>query len=276
MTKKVGLVLGSGGVKGLAHIGVIKALEKNNIPIDYITGSSIGALIGAVYAFYKDIEKIEKITMDTSWKRALRLLDPGRSGGLIKGKKVEKLIKEWLPDANFSNLKIPLTIAATDLISGKKINIKDGDIVKAILASSAVPPVFKPVEYENYLLSDGGLSNPLPIDVVKKMGADIAIAVNLDSGRFLNNGNSGRESKNKKISITKVSIRALSIMRYYLARKYQNLADIIIEPIVPEIGLVGWNHFFDTKKTVEIIRAGELAAQAHLTEIKRILELQKS
>jgi len=271
MAKKIGLALGSGGVKGLAHIGVIKVLEKNNIPIDYIAGSSIGALIGAGYAFRQDIEKIEKIAMETSWKRALHLLDPGWPGGIIKGRKVEKLIKEWLPEASFDNLKIPLAIVATDILSGQRVNIKNGDIIKAILASLAVPPIFKPVEYENYLLSDGGLSNPLPANVVREMGADIVIAVNLDSGRFKSNGTDAKETKNKNISITKVSVRALNIMRYYLARKYQKLADFIIEPLVPEVGLVGWNNFFDTKKTGEIIKAGETAALASLAEIKKSL-----
>ena len=268
MAKKVGLALGSGGVKGLAHIGVIKVLEKNNIKIDYIAGSSIGALIGAVYAFNQDIEKVEQIALEISWKRVLKLLEAGWPGGIINSRKVEKLIKEWIPEAEFSNLKIPLTIAATDILSGQKINIKNGDVIKAILASSAVPPVFKPVEYEDYLLSDGGLSNPLPADVAREMGADIVIAVNLDGGHFQSNGSN---TSKKDISITKVSVRALNIMRYYLAQKYKKMSDIIIEPIVPEVGLVGWNSFFDTKKTGEIIKAGETAAEASLAEIKKFL-----
>ena len=225
--KKIGLALGSGGVKGLAHIGVIKTLIKNDIPIDFIAGTSVGSLIGAGYAAYGDIEKIEEIILGTNWRYALSLLDPAWKGGIIKGKKVKKLLKQWLPDITFSDLKIPLTIIATDIFTGKKINLNKGDLISAIMASSAVPPVFKPVEFEDKILVDGGLSNPVPADIAKKMGSDIVIAVNLDSGRF--NGNStNSHKKSAEISLTKVSIRALNIMRFYLSEKYLDMADIII------------------------------------------------
>lgn len=264
--KKIGLALGSGGVKGLAHIGVIKVLEQNDIPIDYIAGTSAGALIGAGYAYLKDINRIEQIALSTHWKKALVLVDPTwKSGGLIGGKKVEKLIKEWLGEIDFAKLKIPLMIIATDLISGKEISLNQGDIIKAIRASSAVPPVFKPVEYENYWLSDGGLSNPLPANIVRQMGAEIVIGVNLDSGRLSDKQNF------KHTSLSKISIRALNILRSNLAKNERQLADVLIEPNVPEIGLVGWNKLFDAKQVKEIIKAGEEAAIKVLPQIKNLI-----
>jgi NTE family protein len=269
--KKIGLALGSGGVKGLAHIGVIKTLIKNDIPIDFIAGASVGSLIGAGYAAYGDIEKIEEIILGTNWRYALSLLDPAWKGGIIKGKKVKKLLKQWLPDITFSDLKIPLTVIATDIFTGKKINLNKGDLISAIMASSAVPPVFKPVEFEDKILVDGGLSNPVPADIAKKMGSDIVIAVNLDSGRF--NGNStNSHKKSAEISLTKVSIRALNIMRFYLSEKYLDMADITIEPFVPEIGLIGWNKFFDHSQVEKIIKTGEDAANDALPKIRECLD----
>ncbi len=262
--KKIGLALGSGGVKGLAHIGVIKVLVENNIPIDYLAGSSAGALIGASFAASKDIDKIEKIVLNTNWKRAMVLVDPAfKSGGLIGGKKLEKLIKEWLGEIDFIKLKIPLAIIATDLITGREVNIIQGDIIKAILASSSVPPLFKPIEYQGYWLSDGGLSNPVPVNAVKKMGSEIVIGVNLDAGKFNENGDDFKHT-----SLSKISIRALNILRHNLAKNSFQSADIIIEPNVPEIGLIGWNQFFNAEQVKKIIKAGQEAANFVLPQIK--------
>ncbi|NCF75050.1 MAG: patatin family protein [Xanthomonadaceae bacterium] len=266
---KIGLALGSGGVKGLAHIGVIKVLKANNIPIDYITGSSIGALVGAFYAANKNINKLEKIALEATWRTGLSVVDPTFKGGLVKGERLENLIKIWLTnDLRFNDLKIPLVVIATDLITGKEVHIKQGNIIKAIRASSSVPIVFQPVKYKNKLLADGGLSNPLPDEVARAMGADIVIAVNLDNVYF-NNGLNHDLSKN--INLTKVPIRALNILRYHLARNSLKTADILIEPKVGEIGLVGWSKFFNSKEVKKTIKAGEKATLQILPQIKKIL-----
>ncbi|MFA5022624.1 MAG: patatin-like phospholipase family protein [Patescibacteria group bacterium] len=268
--QKIGLALGSGGAKGLAHIGVIKVLEENNIPIDYIAGSSVGALIGAFYAAHKDSAAMEKIALSTNWKMSFYLLDPGSPNGLIKGKKVENLIKNWLSDTTFSELKIPLTIVATDLITAEQVNLTTGDLIKAIRASLSVPPIFEAVKYENYLLTDGGLSNPVPVDTVKNMGADIVIAVNLDSNKFSEDNNSNFSAK-QRVYWPKISIRALNILRYHLAKNTTKLADTMIEPEVEEIGLLGWNKFFDTNEVKKIIRAGQEATKIMLPQIKKMI-----
>ncbi len=262
---KIGLALGSGGAKGLAHIGVIKVLEKNNIPIDFIAGSSIGALIGAHYALYKDVKKIEEIATETNWRTIINLFDPTLSGGLVKGDKIEKLIKSWIRNPDFNDLKIPLTVIATDLITGREINIASGDIIKAIRASLSVPAIFKPVEYDGKLLADGGLSNPLPDDIARQMGADIVIAVNLDNDYFENG------LKRNNLSLPRVSIRALNIMRYHLAQNCLKTADAVIEPKVGEIGLIGWSKFFNSQETKQIIKVGEEATIKFLPRIKKFL-----
>ncbi|MCK5027412.1 MAG: patatin-like phospholipase family protein, partial [Candidatus Pacebacteria bacterium] len=212
---KIGLALGSGGVKGLSHIGVIKALKANNIPIDHIAGSSIGALVGAFYAIGQDIDKLEEIALEATWKMGLSIFDPSLNGGFVKGNRLEKLIETWITNnPTFDDLNIPLTIIATDLLTGKEVDIKQGNIIKAVRASLSVPVVFQPIEYKNKLLADGGLSNPVPDSVVRAMGADIVIAVNLDNVYF---DNGLDRDMNKNINLAKVPIRALNILRYHLA-----------------------------------------------------------
>ena len=267
---KIGLALGSGGAKGLAHIGVIKVLEKNNIPIDFIAGSSMGALVGAIYALNQDIDRLEEIALESTWRTGFSIFDPTLKGGLVKGKRLENLVRTWIArDLNFADLKIPLTVVATDLCTGKEIDIKQGNIIKAVRASLSVPIVFQPVKYKNRLLADGGLSNPLPDDAVRAMGADLVIAVNLDNAYFDNGLN---HDLNKDINLIKVPIRALNILRYHLAQNSLKTADILIEPKVGEIGLIGWSKFFDNKEVKKNIKAGEKAAIKFLPKIKKLLE----
>jgi len=262
---KIGLALGGGGVKGLAHIGVIKVLRANNIPIHYIAGSSIGAMVGAYYSATQNVEKLEKVALSNTWRTSLSLFDPTWRGGFVKGKKVEKMITSWFKDINFNSLKIPLTIVATDLISGQEINIREGDLIKAIRGSVSVPIIFKPIKYKQYLLADGGLSNPLPDNIVRNMGADIVIAVNLDKTHFANG------FKGDDPSLLKVSLRSINVMRHHLAQYSVKTADVIIEPKVIEYGIIGWNRFFDDKKVEKIIKLGEEATIEALPEINKLL-----
>lgn len=262
---KIGLALGSGGAKGLAHIGVIKVLVENNIPIDFIAGSSIGALVGAYYAVYKDVDKLEKVALSSNWRTALLLVDPTWEGGVVKGTKVEDLIKDWFNGSSFDNLKIPLSVVTTDLISGQEVNISSGDLIRSVRASLSVPLIFKPIKHNGYLLADGGLSNPLPDDVARKMGADIVIAVNLDNKFFDNN------LDENNLSISKTGARALNIIRYHFAQHSSRSGDIIIVPKVKEVGLVGWNKFFNGQESKEIIKMGEIATMEVLPQIKNLV-----
>lgn len=263
---KIGLVLGSGGAKGLAHIGVIKVLEKNNIPIDIIAGTSIGAIVGAHYAKYKDIEGLEKIISSSNWRTALSIFDPTLKGGLVKGEKIEKLLNTWFKEYTFDDLQIPLTVIATDLLSGKEIDIDKGSLTKAVRASMAVPPILRPIKTDDYLLTDGGLSNPLPDDIAKRMGADIIIVVNLDS-QF-----SGTYFEKETLSIKRIISRSLNIIRYHLAKSCLSYADIIITPEVGEINIGRWEKFFNKTGAKEMIEVGEKATEKIVADIKRLIK----
>ncbi len=260
---KIGLALGSGGAKGLAHIGVIKVLEKNNIPIDFISGSSIGALVGGMYATFKDIDKIEKIALSTSWRQALSLLDPAMSLGLLSGRRMKTFFEKCIGDVEFSDLKIPFTAVATDIENGKTIYFNKGQVALAIRASVSVPLVFRPVEHQGKLLADGGLTLPIPVDILKSMGADFSIAVNIEANYFRDCG----KQKNAKISFFKIANNSLNILRHQLAAYSCEKADVIIQP---ELGKnIYWDKFLKAKK---IIKIGEDAATESLPEIKKLIK----
>ena len=265
----VGLALGSGGPRGLAHIGVIKVLEENNIPIDFIAGCSIGAMVGGLYALTKDIDWVERVAMETDWRRIVSLLvEPAfLSGGLVGGEKVEKFILDKTNRKQFKDIKIPFTVIATDINTGKKIEIREGSLAKAIRASSSIPLVFKPYKWKDKLLVDGGLSDPVPEDVVREMGAEIVIAVNLDSYSF-QNGNTAKIHRGK-LGVYAIANSAISILRCHLAQYCLQDADIVI---TPKVGGTGWAKFVDGQG---IIRKGETATRLALPEIKKRFERLK-
>ena len=179
----VSLVLGSGGARGLAHIGVIQWLEENGYNIQTISGSSMGALIGGIYA-------AGKLDIYTRWVRALRqrdvirLLDINFSGaGLFSGERIMHTLKELLGDANIEDLPVAFTAVATDLDAGREVWFRKGPLFEAIRASISIPTVFTPVYYKGHLLVDGGLSNPVPIAPTVTDVTDVTIAVSL-SGKI--------------------------------------------------------------------------------------------
>ena len=177
---KIGLALSGGAAKGLAHIGVIKALEEAGIKIDYIAGSSMGALVGAAYASGVPIDTLEKIAINTDWKTSMKLFVPGLStSGLINGKKVENFLYKLYDDKRIEDLPIPFAATASDIDTGKLCVINKGSLLNAVRASISIPIVFTPVKYKDMLLVDGGLVDPVPIDVVREMGADYVIAVHV-------------------------------------------------------------------------------------------------
>ncbi len=176
--RRLGLALGSGAARGLAHIGVLKVLEEEGVEIDFISGTSIGALIGALYAAGVPIEQIEEVACDVDWQQLARMIDPIiPTSGLIDGKKVSRFIAELLPVETFEELRIPLAVVATDVETGEEIIIKRGALIEALRAAVAFPGIFTPVRFGETFLVDGGLCNPVPVDVVRNMGADKVIGV---------------------------------------------------------------------------------------------------
>ncbi|MFA7654035.1 MAG: patatin-like phospholipase family protein [Candidatus Magasanikbacteria bacterium] len=261
--QKVGLALGSGGARGLAHIGVIKVLQENGIKIDYIAGSSFGAWVGAWYAKYGRIKELEEFSLGVNWKLMVDLLwDFSIGGGLMSGEKAEKFIRKNLGNIKFEDLVTPFTAVATDLKTGETVEIKKGDLTSAIRASMSVPIYFKPTMIDGRLLCDGGLSAPVPVLAVKKMGADIVVAVNLDGHHLL------LPKEEKLESLFAVSQQTFNIARYNLAQGEVKWADIEIDPMTNVYGVVGWKEFLDAGK---IIASGEAAMKEKMKELKKIL-----
>ena len=179
--RKIGLVLSSGAAKGLAHIGVIKALVERKVPIDFIAGSSIGALVGACYAKNGSIAEFEQVVLRTDWRRLLGLADFNLAlmfKGFVQGQKVRELLKSIIGDVQFQDLKIPLAVMATDLDSGEGVVIKEGSVLEAIRASISIPVIFTPMKFKDKFLVDGGILNPVPVNLARQMGANYIIACN--------------------------------------------------------------------------------------------------
>jgi len=194
--KKIGLALGSGSARGWAHIGVIKALAETGIKIDYVAGTSIGAVVGAFYASGR-IAALEDAALQIDWRKIVFFLDAVYpKSGLIEGKKVAEFIRTSVKEKNIEDLSLPFCAVSTDLASGNEVIIRNGDIIEAVRASISVPGIFTPVTKDNTILVDGALINPVPVSVVRQMGADLVIAVDLNHYIVGKKGISGDLSAN--------------------------------------------------------------------------------
>lgn len=200
---KTALVLGSGAARGLAHIGVLKALTEHHIPIDIVVGSSMGAMIGGAYAAGLSPGQIEEIACQTNWLKIAQILFPKRlqRDGLLDGKRVQEFLIALLGEQKIENLEIPFASVATDIWTGEEICLNSGSLVKAIRASISFPFLFTPIKIDGRYLSDGGVVNPLPVNIAREMGAEFIIAVNATPpiDRHIHKLNAGRISAPKRI-----------------------------------------------------------------------------
>jgi NTE family protein len=177
---KIGLALGSGGARGWAHIGVINAIAQCHIPINCVAGTSMGALVGAALAAGKT-DELHHVALVMDWKRLIYYffeLNFPRSG-LIDGSRIVEFLKEHIVSVDIRKLSLPLAVIAADVMTGREVVISEGNVVEAVRASIAIPGMFTPVIMGNDILVDGGLVNPLPISVLRSMGADFVIAVDV-------------------------------------------------------------------------------------------------
>jgi NTE family protein len=177
---RIGLVLGGGAARGWAHIGAIRALHDAGIKPDVVCGTSIGALVGAVYA-NGDLDWLEEWVSRLTWQTVVRLLDLRLSGGLLGGRKVIQLFADKFNGRSIAQLNMPFAAVATELDSGRESWLQDGSVVDAVRASIAIPGIFTPVWHNGVWLVDGGLSNPVPVSVARGMRADCVIAVDLNN-----------------------------------------------------------------------------------------------
>lgn len=181
--KTVGLVLGSGSSRGWAHIGAIEALEEENIPIDYIAGCSIGSYVGALYAS-GGLKSLKAFVLKMDGKKVFSYFDVvlPRSGLLDATKKINELFSIHTSASQFSDLKIPVMMVATDLETGEKVILKSGKLLDALRATMSVPGLFAPARVKNRWLVDGGLVDPVPVGVLRAAASDVVIAVDLNCG----------------------------------------------------------------------------------------------
>ncbi|MBC7203626.1 MAG: patatin-like phospholipase RssA [Pusillimonas sp.] len=187
---KVGLILGSGSARGWAHIGVIKELNKAGIQPDIVCGTSIGALVGAVYAG-GHLDELEKWVTSLRLKDVVSFMDLTLTGGVLKGERLMAFFRQKFKDCDIEELNVPFGAVATSLYSGAEIWLRSGSTLGAVRASIALPALFAPVRHNGQILVDGGLVNPVPVSLARAMGADILIAVDLNSdllGRHLRRG----------------------------------------------------------------------------------------
>ena len=265
--KKIGLVLSGGGARGLAHIGVLKVLQANNIPVDCITGTSVGAFIGGIYAATKSVAVLEKIALEINWRELTYLfLDPGFKGGLISGNKIVQLIEKYVDNIEFKDLKIPFTAIATDFETGKMVEINTGKVSQAIRASIAVPLFFQPVVINEKMLFDGGLVSPLPVDSAKKMGASIIIGVDLYRDYLM-------DFKTGKLNTTNILQQTIKLLLHNLSLQEGKNADVIIAPNLKKIG---WGNLLTVKGSQEGILIGEQAAEKMLPQIKTLISIKRA
>lgn len=258
--RKIGLALGAGGAKGIAHIGVLKALEMKNIGIDYLAGTSIGALIGGLYALTKDVLLIENIFFKSQTKEFIESFsDLSLTSGLIKGEKLLSVFSEYITETTLiEDTKIPFAVVTADLRTGKKIVLKEGNLKEAIRASISLPILFNPLEHGNHLLVDGALIEAVPIETVKEMGAQKIIGVNLYTNHI-------REEKEKDLSIIEVAGYAIDIALHSIATQNMREADVQLTIPIKDIPLTEL-----AKDPSEYIKLGYDTTFEHIKELKRL------
>jgi NTE family protein len=215
---KIGLALSGGSTLGIAHVGVLKALYENDINIDYISGTSAGAIVASCFAFDMPIDEIVKVSMKLDWKKISKF--SYSKLGLNSNQPMAVLITDLLGDVKIQDSKIPLAIVATNIENYEKVVLTKGDLKNAIRASTCIPGFFAPVEFEGQLLVDGALSENLPLSPLEKMGAEIKIGVNLSSNPH----------SIKPKNIIDVIINSYTTMSRHRDLNLSNQTDVLIEP----------------------------------------------
>jgi len=267
---KTGLALGSGAARGLAHIGVLKALRDASTPVDMVAGTSIGAMVGACFAKEGEITAVEELALNTGWRELARLLDPRLGSlrkGLIHGRRIQELLYSLIGDVEFKDLKIPFAAVATDLNTGREVVIRKGSVVEAVRASISMPGIFVPVTLEDRCLVDGGLTNPVPADILHDMGASLIVAVNVlvEPQESKHAASLSKEGGVPGLpNIFNALIQSIYIMEYEITKARTLKADVVITPDVSHIGA------FEFHRGEEAILAGYAAARKALPKLHRL------
>lgn len=253
---KVALVLGGGGSKGLAHLGVLNELEAAGIHPDLIVGCSSGGIVGALYADDPHVKRLESLLINLKKSDLIDFSFFASKFGLVKGDSLRNFLDKELKAKTFEELKIPLVVVATDLKTGELIELGGGEITPALVASAAVPGVFKPVEYLGRYLVDGGVANPIPVEVAQKYHPKVIIAV--DVGENL--------SSEDPLHFFGIARRGVSISHRKLSAYVTREADVLIDMHFQDLGL------FTDSFNQEIYDHGRKKTQEALPKIERIIQ----
>lgn len=239
--QKVGLALGGGAVLGAAHVGVLKALNETGIKIGWIAGTSIGALVASLFAFGKDCEKVEDLALDLSWTDFAGF--SLSKFGLLTNNKVADYITRHLGEVEIGQASIPLAIVATDISSGNKVVLTEGLVSTAVRASTCIPGIFQPVNYNDQLLVDGGIVENVPISPLRDMGAEVIVAVDLNA----------KHTYEEPRNMVDVLMNSFHFTLAHAAQVHTNKADILIEPDLSSFNRI------DVDQTKQLIEAGYTA-----------------
>ena len=286
MSVRVGIALGGGGARGLAHVGVLKALEEEGISLSYIAGTSIGAVVGAMYAQNPSadgiIERFKRSLDDEFYdqlgldylktdgtqeatflrqtthnlKRRIAINLAQNRTGLLKEIRLKSILFKFIDAGNIEDTKIPLAIVATSLHTGDDIVFRKGDIINAVAASSSIPGFLCPVCLDNDLLTDGGVSCPVPVKYLPKNEVDVTIGVELGVKRY---------HPLECINVIEIIARADMITSRNLGQMMVNMADVAILPNTLDL------HWSDFSRAEELIEVGIKSARAKLSEIKEVI-----
>jgi len=250
---KIAIVLGAGASKGFAHIGVLKVLESNKIPVHMIVGTSAGSFVGSLYAYGYNAFQLQKMSFSIEKGDILDITIP--DNGFIKGEKLEEYINEKVKNTPIENLRIPFYSVATDLLNGHEVVFGKGNTGTAVRASCSIPGIFNPVRISDRIYVDGGVVSPVAVEAAKRLGADIVIVVDISADI----GGKPPESTIETI------LQSISIMYSKLSSLQLTKADIVIRP---KVGYIGPGDF---SKRHEAVLEGEKAALGALPEINALI-----
>ena len=250
---KVALVLGAGAAKGFAHVGVLKVLEANHIPVHMVVGTSVGSLVGSLYAYGYPAYDLQKIAMGLERGELVDLTVP--DNGFVKGELLEAYVNRMIRGTTIENLRIPFYAVATDIGSGQEMVFGKGNTGMAVRASCSIPGVFQPVRIGDRTYVDGGVVSPVAVDAARRLGADVVIAVAISGGV------SGVLPETTLDTI----FQSVNVMYAKIAENQLSRADVVIHP------KVGYIASGDFTKRHEAILEGETAAQAALPKILQLL-----
>jgi NTE family protein len=263
----IGIALGAGSARGWAHIGVLRTLLEAGIVPELVCGTSIGALVGAVYAD-DEITELERWVTALTWRKVVGFFDLTFGSGLMKGEKLFNDLRGNFLNKRIEELRRPFAAVATDLANGREVWLRDGPVAEIVRASIAMPGLFTPCAWNDQLLVDGALVNPVPVSLARAMGADFVIAVDLSSsiiGQYVRK-TAHRQAKTPNMAeVINGSLNIMSV-RITRSRMAGDPPDAVIQPRLGELGLL------DYHRGAEAIAEGRAAAESIIPQIKRLFD----